>query len=100
MESSKIHQSLPRIFEATWKAAGVDALAITKLHPGLMATAFKHTGMYIARQHGYSYNEIAKAYGLKGHHTVMYAVQRVAERKADPIVIEASRAIWKELYGE
>ncbi len=90
---------LPRIFEATWKAAATDPLTILKKNPGRTASFFKRTGMYIARMQGYTYAEIAKVYELKSHRSAMYSVMTIEEQKADPMAMEAARLIMKELYG-
>jgi hypothetical protein len=76
---------LPRIFEATWKAASCDPMAISKKNPGRTASIFKRTGMYIARMQGYTF--------------AMYAIMSIEEQKTDPMAMEAARLIMKELYG-
>jgi hypothetical protein len=90
---------LPRIFEATWKAAGCDPMAISKKNPGRTASVFKRTGMYIARMQGYTFAEISKAFELRSHRSAMYAIMSIEEQKTDPMAMEAARLIMKELYG-
>lgn len=99
METSRTHKPLPKIFEATCKAGGVDPLAITAKHPGKMVSAFKHVGIYLARQHGHPLLDIAKTFGLTSHASALYSIKKVDDMKKDPLVKDVKQLIMKELYG-
>jgi chromosomal replication initiation ATPase DnaA len=45
----------------------------------------RHIGMFLASEHGYSYPEIAEAFGREDHTTVLYAVRKI-EGSLDPTV--------------
>jgi hypothetical protein len=100
MDTKRKHHPLDDIYEATWRAAGPDPLVISGTNPGKEASIFKHAGIFIARQHGYTFKEIAKAFNLKSHASAIYAFNHIKASHDNNMVMMAMSRIVMELNGE
>lgn len=100
MDTKRAYSSLDDIFEATWKAAGPDPMIITALNPGRAAAVFKHAGIYIARQQGHTFKDIAHTFNLKSHASAIHAFNRIKDNQQNDMVMVALSRILSVLHEE
>lgn len=70
-------KTITQIVTAAASAIGTDPLNVTGREKGKMLGVLRHVAMFVAREEGYGFKEIATAFELKSHATVIYAVNRI-----------------------
>lgn len=93
------HKLIIEIKEAAARAGGVESTYFQTKHLSKVANMFKQSAMYLARQHGHSFEEIASAFGLKSHASVAYACRQVKANLHEPVIRAVLAKVKKELYG-